>query len=69
MRFRLTVFEDLARGPRDRFIVLQESPSMDPLHNRMDIGVPGLYFNRSLSAEGRRSRLARCTVQVNMGKE
>jgi hypothetical protein len=54
MRFRLTVFEDLARGPRDRFIVLQESPSMDPLHNRMDIGVPGLYFKRSLSAEGRR---------------
>ena len=69
MRFRLIVFEHLARGLRDHFIVLQDSPSVVPLHNRMDIGVPGLYFKRSLSAQGRRSRLARGTVQVNMGKE
>jgi hypothetical protein len=44
MRFRLTVFEDLARGPRDRFIVLKESPSMDPLHNCTDIGISGEYW-------------------------
>ncbi|MCX2979225.1 hypothetical protein [Candidatus Marimicrobium litorale] len=69
MRFRLTVFEDLARGRRDRFIVLQDSPSVVPLHKPMDIGVLGLYFKRSLAAEGRWSILARCTAQVIMGKE
>ena len=44
MRFRLTVFEHLARGRRDRFIVLQESPSVVPLHNLMDIGISGQYW-------------------------
>ena len=41
MRFRLTVFEHLARGSRDRFIVLQEGPSVVLLHNCMDIGISG----------------------------